>query len=136
MSDEPETPIAVAVVRQSGRVLIGLRPPGVPLAGFWEFPGGKVHGGEPPEVAAARECREETGLEIRIEGPCEEVVFPYQHGRLRIYFFLARLAGESAAARAPFCWVPLSELAGYRFPPANQSVLHRLLKGDWRQLPG
>jgi mutator protein MutT len=136
VSGEPETPIAVAVVRQSGRVLIGQRPPDVPLAGFWEFPGGKVHEGEPPEAAAVRECREETGLEIRLEGPCEEVVFPYRHGQLRIHFFLARPAGDSAAPRAPYCWAPLPELAGYRFPPANQAVLHRLLYGDWREPAG
>jgi mutator protein MutT len=133
MASQPETLIAVAVVRQSGRVLIGKRPPDVPLAGFWEFPGGKVRQGEQPEEAAVRECREETGLEIRLEGPCEEVVFPYQHGRLRIHFFLARPAGAPAAIQAPFCWAPLSELAGYRFPPANRSVLRRLLEGDWKE---
>ncbi len=136
MSGEPETLIAVAVVREAGRVLIGKRPPDVPLAGFWEFPGGKVHEGEQPEAAAVRECREETGLEIRTEGPCEEVVYPYQHGRLRIHFFLARPAGGSAIPRVPFCWAPLSELAGYRFPPANQAVLRRLTGGDWKEPAG
>jgi 8-oxo-dGTP diphosphatase len=136
MANEPETPIAVAVVRQSGQVLIGKRPPDVPLGGFWEFPGGKVHEGEAPAAAAVRECREETGLEICVEGPCDEVVFPYQHGKLRIYFFPARPAGAPAVPRAPFCWVPLSELAGYRFPPANQSVLRRLLEGDWKEPAG
>jgi len=34
---EPQ-PIAVAVVRQAGRVLIGQRPPGAPLSGCWNFP--------------------------------------------------------------------------------------------------
>jgi 8-oxo-dGTP diphosphatase len=136
MPSEPETSIAVAVVRRSGHVLIGPRPPDVPLAGFWEFPGGKVQQGESPEVAAVRECREETGLEIRVEAPCEEVVFAYPHGRLRIYFFPSRPLGEPAVPRAPFRWVPLSELTGYPFPPANQSVLDRLLRGDWRDSAG
>ena len=136
MLSEQETSVAVAVVRQGGRVLIGQRPPGAPLAGFWEFPGGKVRPDESPEEAAVRECHEETGLEIRLEGPCEEVLFPYPHGRLRIYFYLARPAGDSAIPRAPFCWASLSELAGYRFPPANQAVLDRLLGGDWTEPAG
>ena len=136
MPSEPESSIAVAVVRRSGQVLIGPRPSDVPLAGFWEFPGGKLQPGESPEAAALRECREETGLEIRLEGACEEVVFAYPHGRLRIYFFAARPAGDSLVPRAPFRWVSLSELVRYPFPPANQSVLDRLLSGDWRDSAG
>ena len=137
---EPETSIAVAVVRQSGRVLIGQRPPGVPLAGFWEFPGGKVRPGEPPEEAAVRECREEAGLEIRVEGPCEEVVFPYPHGRLRIRFFLARPAGDSTAAWAPFCWVALIGTGRVSFsagqpvrapPPAGGRLERGGLSDEW-----
>ena len=53
----PPTPIAVAVVRYDGKFLIGRRPEGVPLAGLWEFPGGKVHAGETPEAAAVFRAR-------------------------------------------------------------------------------
>ena len=49
------TEIAVAVVEHAGRYLIGLRPAGEALAGYWEFPGGKVPQGElPGEAANAR----------------------------------------------------------------------------------
>ena len=33
---------AVALVDPDGRALIAKRPEGKPLAGLWEFPGGKV----------------------------------------------------------------------------------------------
>ena len=59
------TSIAVAVVEHEGRVLIGQRPPGTALAGYWEFPGGKIGAGERAEEAARRECLEETGLITR-----------------------------------------------------------------------
>ena len=49
------TEIAVAVVEHAGCYLIGLRPPGVPLAGLWEFPGGKTQpGGNARRRSAAR----------------------------------------------------------------------------------
>jgi mutator protein MutT len=54
--------VAIAVLEHNGKFLVGVRPPGVPLAGLAEFPGGKIDLGETPEAAAIRECREETGL--------------------------------------------------------------------------
>src|SRR3990167_7893662 len=89
MSSEAPMDIALAVVRHAGRVLIGQRPEGVPLAGFWEFPGGKILAGESPEEAAVRECREETGLAIRLGAILCVVEHEYAHGRVRLHFFAA-----------------------------------------------
>jgi len=47
-----------------GRLLIAKRPEGRPLAGMWEFPGGKVEAGETPEHALIRELAEELGIDI------------------------------------------------------------------------
>ncbi|MCB2100515.1 MAG: NUDIX domain-containing protein [Rhodobacterales bacterium] len=55
---------AVALVDADGRVLLAKRPEGKPMAGLWEFPGGKVHAGETPERALVRELREELGIDI------------------------------------------------------------------------
>jgi 8-oxo-dGTP diphosphatase len=40
----------------------------------WEFPGGRVDRGERPGEALLRECREETGLEVRVDGPVHTAV--------------------------------------------------------------
>lgn len=63
---------ACALVDPDGRVLIARRPEGKPLAGKWEFPGGKVEAGESPEIAVVRELREELGVE-----PCEQCLQPF-----------------------------------------------------------
>jgi 8-oxo-dGTP diphosphatase len=120
--------IAVAVVEHAGRYLIGRRPAGVPLAGFWEFPGGKVQPGETPQQAAQRECREETGLAVQVLLPCEQVVYEYDHGRLLIDFFACTLEAGDLTPRPPFCWVPAAELAQYPFPPANAGLVERLIR--------
>lgn len=53
--------VAVAVVTSSRGVLVGRRRDGIPR---WVLPGGKIEDGETPQQAAARECAEETGLNV------------------------------------------------------------------------
>lgn len=55
---------ACALVDADGRVLLARRPKDKPMAGLWEFPGGKVAAEETPEEALARELREELAIEV------------------------------------------------------------------------
>jgi 8-oxo-dGTP diphosphatase len=57
--------VAGALYDADGRVLIAQRPAGKPLAGRWEFPGGKLDPGEEPFAGLVRELREELGIEVR-----------------------------------------------------------------------
>lgn len=118
--------IGIAVVEQEGRVLIGKRAPGAPLAGMWEFPGGKARSGETAEEAAVRECLEETGLAIRIRELYATVEHEYEHGHVRLHFFTAEPVDPGQPPIEPFRWVPIAELLRYDFPPANATVIERL----------
>ncbi|MDP9126914.1 MAG: NUDIX domain-containing protein, partial [Pseudomonadota bacterium] len=53
---------AAALIDHEQRVLLAERPAGKPMAGLWEFPGGKVAAGETPEGALLRELEEELGI--------------------------------------------------------------------------
>ena len=122
----PPTLIAIAVIEQDGRYLIGPRPDGVALAGLWEFPGGKVEPGETPQAAAARECLEETGLAVEALEPYEVVDHRYAHGHVQLHFFRCRLVNRSQTPDGRFRWVPAAELCAYDFPPANAALVARL----------
>jgi len=132
--DQSVQHIAVAVVEYEGRFLVGVRPPGRPLAGLSEFPGGKVLFGETAADAAARECREETGLIVAVGEPYSVVEHDYPHGRLVLHFFRCTLAGETGSSDAahakplpPFRWVGREELARLDFPEANRALLANLV---------
>jgi len=127
VESQPNTEIAIAIVARGNQVLIGQRPAGVPLAGYWEFPGGKLMLDESPAAAAVRECREETDLLVTVEQSLPVVKHDYPHGQLVLHFFICQIAENSPLPRAGYRWVERAELANYQFPPANAAVLNWLV---------
>ena len=57
--------VAAALFDAQRRVLLAERPAGKHMAGWWEFPGGKVADGEGDAEALVRELREELGIDSR-----------------------------------------------------------------------
>ncbi len=125
------TRVAIAVVESAGEFLVGVRGPGAPLAGFHEFPGGKLNHDESPEEGAVRECREETGLEVSPAGVIEHLVHDYPHGRVELWFILCRTAvGDRPPALGRFEWTSRDELSALKFPEANAPVIARIIRGE------
>jgi mutator protein MutT len=125
-SPPPPTKIAVAVVEQDGRFLIGQRPEGAALAGLWEFPGGKLEPGETLEQAAVRECQEEAGIAVKVLGERMVVTQQYGHGMLELHFFACSPSSADQVPKQPFRWVHGAQLGDYAFPAANSTVVETL----------
>ncbi|NIM92862.1 MAG: NUDIX domain-containing protein [Anaerolineales bacterium] len=70
---------AAALIEHEGRVLLVKRRFN-PEMGKWGLPAGFVDAGEDPKVALVRECREETGLNVRILR-LMDVIFDDEHAR-------------------------------------------------------
>ena len=83
MSDASSSPkprvrvVAAALFDLDGRVLLADRPAGKHMAGWWEFPGGKVADGESDREALVRELREELGIEVRAEAEIMALTHDY-----------------------------------------------------------
>lgn len=73
--------VMAGVLRDAqGRVLLAQRPPGKHLAGFWEFPGGKLEPGESPQLALVRELHEELGVQIEPQDGTPLIRIPWRYG--------------------------------------------------------
>jgi len=83
--------VAAALIDADGRVLLAQRPEGKHLAGYWEFPGGKVEPGETPLQALQREVIEEIGVRIGAAEPLIRIPWRYasKHILLDVYRVLA-----------------------------------------------
>ena len=84
---DPKVGVGVVVHDADGRLLL-VRRAVPPAKGLWALPAGFVDAGEDPRVAAAREAREETGLEVEVGSVVD--VYPTGLGRRGgASFFLA-----------------------------------------------
>ena len=86
---ESRRPVDVAVgvlINPDGEFLLTSRPAGKVLAGYWEFPGGKLEAGETVEQALRRELFEELGITIGAVQPWQVELMDYPHARVRLHF--------------------------------------------------
>ena len=120
------TKIAIAVVKNGDRFLVGQRSQDQVLAGFWEFPGGKIEAGESDLDAAVRECFEETGVTVAVVGRYMMVEHSYEHGDLQLSFIACEAKSTVSAIKQPFCWVHREQLAELSFPEANAVIVEQL----------
>lgn len=58
--------VACGIILSAGRILAVERGSGMRHPGKWEFPGGKIEGGETPEECLVRELQEELAISVRI----------------------------------------------------------------------
>ncbi len=121
---------AVALVDIDGRVLIARRPEGKPMAGLWEFPGGKLHQGETPEAALIRELQEELGIDTK--GSCLAAIafasHAYEDFHLLMPLYVCRIwRGEMTPLEGQtLAWVRPNRLADYPMPPADLPLIAML----------
>ena len=124
---------AVALVDPDGRVLIAQRPEGKSMAGLWEFPGGKVEGGETPEAALIRELREELGIDTWASclAPLTFASHTYDDFHLLMPLFACRKWEGTPVAQEgqTLKWVFARNLRDYPMPPADIPLIPILR--DW-----
>ena len=125
--------VAAALFDRDGRVLIAQRPRGKPLAGRWEFPGGKVDAGESERQALARELREELGIEVLAARPFMRLTHAYAERDVELSLWIVeRFSGAPRSLDAQALkWVAPERLGSEDILEADQPFIEAL-----RNLPG
>ena len=122
---------AAVTLDGAGRVLIARRKVDgaglwAALEGLWEFPGGKREAGESYESCVARELMEELALPVNPVRVLHELDYAGGAKPVHLAFVLARADGDAPLAlhvHGDARWVPVAELAQYRFCPADAAFV-------------
>lgn len=123
--------VAAALVDPDWRVLIQERPAGKPLAGLWEFPGGKVEEGERPEATLIRELSEELGISVEEAclAPLAFASHAYPDFHLLMPLYVCRrwngFVGPREGQRLK--WVRPADLRSHPMPPADEPLIPALI---------
>lgn len=127
MSDEVRVVVVAAVIERDGRFLIARRLHGSHLAGYWEFPGGKVHSGETLEEALRREIAEELNTGIEDLKKIFHTSHSYAERIVELHFYRGVLTGiPEAMLGQDLQWVARDDFASFEFPPADAELIANL----------
>lgn len=121
--------VAAAVIHRKGKILVQRRQKGRHLAGFWEFPGGKIEQGEDARGCLKREIKEELGIEVSVRPHFFKLEHAYSDRRVSLSFHRCQILLGTPRAREgqTFQWVQARKLAYFKMAPADRPVLEKLL---------
>lgn len=124
---EPLLIVTAALVDADARVLLQKRPAGKPMAGLWEFPGGKLEPGETPEAALVRELQEELGITTHQSclAPATFASEPLDDRHLVLLLYICRKWGGIPALHhaEELRWVHPNEMFALPMPPADLPLI-------------
>ncbi len=119
--------VVAAIIEKEGRIFATQRGYG-DYKDWWEFPGGKIEEGEPPEEALKREIQEELNADISVGELLCTVEYDYPKFHLKMHCYICELLSrevtlvEHEAAK----WLALDELDSVKWLPADIEVIENL----------
>ncbi len=120
--------VAAAVISENGKILITRRNRDEDMGGFWEFPGGKIEGGETVPECIEREIKEELSLSINTGRIISESVFscPGFDIHLTAVSAFIRSGKIKLTVHDMYEWIYPENFTSYNFAPADIPVCRKI----------
>ena len=122
--------VACAIIQDSaGRFLLARRPDGKSLAGFWEFPGGKLESGESALEALCRELKEELLVETLVFERLESVEHHYDNFTICLIPCRARILSGvlTPTEHSEIGWFHIKDIDLNSLAPADVPILSQIV---------
>lgn len=122
--------VVAGILKKDDKVLIARKREGKPLAGLWEFPGGKIEEGETPEESLVRELMEEMEIKISVKDYVGKSIYDYGNGKvIELLGYTAEIIeGDIVLTdHDKYIWVALSEINNYSLAPADIPLVEKMI---------
>jgi mutator protein MutT len=123
--------VTAAIFRDGDKVLLMRRAANQPLAGEWEYPGGKFEDGEDGPTCLRRELYEELGIDAEIGDLITIAKHTADSGKvieLHAYEITSCVGEIQLRVHDDMHWVPVSDLPSHPQLPADLIVSKMLIK--------
>lgn len=122
-------PVVGAVLIQDGKVLAAKRGADKSMGGYWEFPGGKIEGGETPEAALARELKEELLIEASIGEHVTTTEHEYDFAVIILSTYYCELVSGTPklTEHEEVRWVEPAQLGELMWAPADIPAVEKIM---------
>ncbi|MBF0480726.1 MAG: (deoxy)nucleoside triphosphate pyrophosphohydrolase [Desulfovibrionaceae bacterium] len=132
MNTPPRLAVVAGILWRNGRYLAVRRPEGKILAGFWEFPGGKVQPGESLQNALIRELQEELGVTPQTCDFWREKSVVSAGRPLTLHFFHVRrfTGAPTPKENQTLRWAKPGDMDPSLFLEADRDIVIALGRGD------
>jgi len=129
--------VSCLLLFHQGKILATQRGAAMDLAGYWEFPGGKIEADESPEDSLVREINEELSIDIRICGALTPVLYAYPTKLIQLIPFLGTWQGGSLklTEHAQSQWLGKEDLLSLNWASADLAIVQEV-KAKWENLQG
>ena len=122
--------VTAAIIQRDGKILAARRKIGSHMAGYWEFPGGKIEFDETPEECLQRELKEELNIESKIGHFFEESCYDYGTKQVRLLsYFVDYIDGTfTLNDHDEIRWLYIHQLLSLQWAPADVPLVEKLVR--------
>ena len=124
--------VVAGLIVQDGKLLVCQRTRHQTMPLKWEFPGGKIEGGEQPRDALRRELEEELGILAGVGDEVKRIQHEYPNGGMvELRFFIVRNYQREIENRIfrDIQWAAPQDLPKYDFLEADLTLVRDLAAG-------
>ena len=128
IGDDMKTIRVVAAIMIDDRKVFATQRGYGDFKGGWEFPGGKIDGGETPEEALVREIKEELDIEIEVRELLDTVEYDYPNFHLSMDCFICKVTAGKLVLKEheAAAWLTKETLYSVDWLPADQGLIPKI----------